>query len=38
MHFSKVPAVTRKSGEENVSSFYDVLLEGLFEISQSVEN
>lgn len=31
-------AIIRKSGEEEVSSFYDVLLEDLFEISQSVEN
>lgn len=31
-------AIIRKSGEEEVSSFYDVLLEDLFEISQSVQN
>lgn len=30
--------IIRKSGEEEVSSFYDVLLEALFEISQPVRN
>lgn len=31
-------AIIGKSGEAEVSSFYDVLLEDFFEISQSVEN
>lgn len=31
-------AIIRKSGEKEVSSFYDVLLEDFFDTSQSVEN